>query len=517
VSNAPGVEGLTIPGVAARAADELGDADGLVGDGAVVSYRRLWFLARLGAAALVDRGVRAGDRVALLADNSPAWAVAHLAILCTGAAVVPISTRWRPVEIDDAVDRARVRILLDADEVGALTQTRATTGARDEVDARLRALSPDDVSHVQLTAGTTGRPKGALLTHRGMVATTREWVRVVGLHRHDHYPVVNPCSHIGGHKTGLLACMIAGATAHPVARFDAEQLRRMITAGEATFLQGPPAMFQALLDAIDATNATGEPAPDGVRVAVTGSANIPPALVRRMKTTLGLDAVHAGYGLTEATGVCTITRADDPLELVTQTSGRAIPGVEARIADPEAAAPTPLPAGTDGEIQVRGVGVMRGYLDDPEATASVMRPDGWLATGDIGVLDADGNLAIRDRLTDMVVVGGFNVYPAELERVLGEHPAVGQAAVVGVPDADKGEVPVAFVVAAAPDGGRAEPPDADALLDHLRERLASYKQPRHLWFVDALPMTPVPKVDKVALAAEARARLARPADGISGR
>ena len=197
-------------------------------------------------------------------------------------------------------------------------------------------------------------------------------------------------------------------------------------------------MFQSLLDRIDAS---GAPAPDSVRVAVTGSANIPPALVRRMKDGLRLDAVHAGYGLTETTGVCTMTRADDPLELVTQTSGRAIPGVEVRI-------DTDSPDG-DGEILIRGVGVMRGYLEDPDATAEVMRPGGWLATGDVGALDVQGNLTIRDRLTDMVIVGGFNVYPAEIERVLGEHETVAQAAVVGVPDPDKGEVPVAFVVAAS--------------------------------------------------------------------
>jgi acyl-CoA synthetase (AMP-forming)/AMP-acid ligase II len=226
-------------------------------------------------------------------------------------------------------------------------------------------------------------------------------------------------------------------------------------------------------------------------VGVTGSANIPPALIVRMRDTFGLDAVHAGYGLTEATGVCTMTRADDPLALVTETSGRAIPGVEVRVVAP------------DDEIEVRGVGVMLGYLDDPDATAAVMRPGGWLATGDVGALDADGNLSILDRLHDLVIVGGFNVYPAEIERVLAEHPAVAQAAVVGVPDDARGEIPVAFVIPSA----TATDTRADALLAFVRERLASYKVPRHVWLVDELPLTPVPKVDKVALAADARARL----------
>lgn len=484
----PGAEPSTIPGAAARAARDHGSAAALVAGATTVSFAALWHRARAGAAVLVDRGVEPGDRVGLLADNSVPWAVAHLAVLCARAAVVPLSTRWRPAEISDALDRLRCRIVLDADDVDALSRTRPSAHAVATVERRLGALAPDSVSHVQLTAGTTGRPKGALLTHRGMVATTTAWVDVVGLRAGDRYPIVNPCAHIGGHKTGLLACLLAGATAFPIARFDAAALHRLIVGREITFLQGPPAMFLALLDAVERHAAGDSPAPRTVRVAVTGSANIPAALVLRLKDTFTLDAVHAGYGLTEATGVCTITRADDPIDLVTRTSGRPIPGVEIRIAEP------------DDEIQVRGVGVMEGYLDDPDATAAVLRPDGWLATGDVGALDADGNLSILDRLTDLVIVGGFNVYPAEVERVLAAHPAVAEAAVVGVPDDDKGEVPVAFVVARAP-------LDVAALLDHARARLASYKQPRHVWFVDALPLTPVPKVDKVALVAEARARL----------
>jgi len=496
----------TIPGVAERAAQRFGDDDALVGeDGSVVRFGALWFLARLGAAALVDQGTEPGDRVALLADNSPAWAIANLAILSAGAAVVPLSTRWRDAEVDEVLERARCRVVLRADDAAALTQTRPSSGARAEIDRRLRALSADDVSHVQFTAGTTGRPKGALLTHRGMVSTTQEWVKIVGLRRTDRYPVINPCSHIGGHKTGLLACMVAGATAYPIARFDPAAIRALITRDAISFLQGPPAMFQGLLDAID-TSATK--APDSVRVAVTGSANIPPALVMRVQQALGLDAVHAGYGLTEATGVCTITRADDPLDLVTRTSGRPIPGVEVRIVDPDDPTAAPLPTGAEGEIRVRGAGVMQGYLDDRAATAQVIDAHGWLATGDVGVVDAQGNLAIRDRLKDMVIVGGFNVYPAEIERVLGEHPAVAQVAVVGIPDAALGEVPVAFVVPEAKAASRDLDPDADAdadaLIAFLRERLASYKVPRTVWFVDELPLTAVPKVDKVALAARAR-------------
>jgi len=492
-------DATTIPGVVERGAHRFTADDALVGeDGAAIEYHRLWFEALMGAAALVERGVQPGDRVALRADNSPEWAIASLAIHCAGGAVVPLSTRWTDAEVHDILERARCATILADHDLPLHARNgdsppRAARGTDEpailtEVERRIRALRPDDVSHVQFTSGTTGRPKGALLTHGGMVTTTREWVRVVGLRHRDRYPIVNPCSHIGGHKTGLLACWCAGSTAYPIARFDPQRLRSLIERDGITFLQGPPAMFQALLDAIDADTM---PPPSSVRVAVTGSANIPPALVVRMTETLQLDAVHAGYGLTEATGVCTITRADDPLEVVTRTSGRPIPGVEVRVVDPDG---HPLPPGNDGEIQVRGPGVMRGYLDDPHATAEVIDPQGWLATGDVGGLDADGNLAIRDRIKDMVIVGGFNAYPAEIERVLCEHPAV-------VPSAADRD-PASTHASIAADASSLA--DADTLISWVRERLASYKVPRAIWFVDDLPLTAVPKVDKVALAASAR-------------
>jgi acyl-CoA synthetase (AMP-forming)/AMP-acid ligase II len=275
-----------------------------------------------------------------------------------------------------------------------------------------------------------------------------------------------------------------------VARFDAPALADLVEQDAITFLQGPPAMFQGLLDAVTADDRSP---PTSVRVAVTGSANIPPALVRRMQATLTLDAVHAGYGLTEATGVCTITRADDPLEVVTRTSGRPIPGVEVRTVNDGS-------HGEDeGEILVRGPGVMVGYLDDPEGTAAVIDAQGWLHTGDAGALVTGGNLEIRDRVKDMVIVGGFNAYPAEIERVLGEHAGVRHAAVVGVPDERLGEVPVAFVVRTAD-----RPPTDTELIAFVDERLATYKVPRAVYFLNELPMNAIPKVDKVVLANLAR-------------
>jgi len=486
----------TIPGVLAHAAATWPDATALYDDaGDPITFGSLQTRVHIAAAALVARGLEPGGRVALTAPNTAAWAVANLAVLTAGGVVVPLNHRSRAAEQQEILDRAgcafelRVRELM---EFAAAPTGRDAHSSYSELATR--APTPDAVSHVQFTSGTTGLPKGVMLTHRGMVETTRAWVEIVGLGPGDRYPVVNPFSHIGGHKTGLLAALVAGATVYPVGSFDASAVATLVDREAITFLQGPPAMFQGLLDAVIAR---GTPPPTSVRVAVTGSANIPPALVARMQATLTLDAVHAGYGLTEATGVCTITRAGDPLDVVTRTSGRAIPGVEVRIRDARA-------AGDEGEILVRGPGVMRGYLDDDAATAAAIDADGWLATGDVGALDPDGNLEIRDRLKDMVIVGGFNAYPAEIERILAEHDGVQQVAVVGVPDERLGEVPVAFVVR-APN----HPPTDAQLLDFTRERLATYKVPRAIFFLNELPMNAIPKVDKVVLANVARELITR--------
>jgi acyl-CoA synthetase (AMP-forming)/AMP-acid ligase II len=238
---------------------------------------------------------------------------------------------------------------------------------------------------------------------------------------------------------------------------------------------------------------------DSLRVGITGAAVIPPTLVRDMLGVLRLQLVVTAYGLTETTGVCTMTRPGDPVEVVAETSGRPITGVDVRIVD---ATGTPVPTGTRGEISVRGIGVMRGYLDDRAATEATVH-DGWVATGDVGFIGGDGNLRIVDRLKDMVVVGGFNVYPAEVERALLEHDSVAQAAVIGLPDERMGEVPGAFVVA-TPGAGV----DVPSLVDFLGQRLAKFKVPRTVWVVERLPLNAAGKVAKAELRTDAASRLA---------
>jgi acyl-CoA synthetase (AMP-forming)/AMP-acid ligase II len=512
----------TIPGVVERSAAQYAGQPALVGEGTTITYDELLGQVREGAGALIGAGVAAGDRVALWAPNTTEWAVASLAILFTGATVVPVNTRYTAVEAADLVARAGCRVILAE---GALQgrslalQASGMTGASlvvslgprvlpridswsafvgassagAEVERRLAALTPADVSHVQYTSGTTGLPKGAMLRHGAMVETTARWGDVVGLTIGDHYPVVSPFSHISGHKTGLLACLLAGATAFPLANFDPDIFAGVVADRGVTVVQGPPTLFHTLVERAR----DGADGLDTLRVGVTGAAVIPPTLVRDMRDVLGLEVVVTAYGLTETTGVCTMTRPEDPAKVVAETSGRPIAGVDVRIVDE---AGDPVPPGERGEILVGGIGIMKGYLDDAAATSEVVR-DGWLATGDVGWVGEDGNLRIVDRIKDMVVVGGFNVYPAEVERVLLEHVAVSQAAVIGLPDERMGEVPGAFVVPTP--GGVIDVP---SLVAFLGERLAKFKVPRSVWVVDRLPLNAVGKVAKAELRSNAATR-----------
>ena len=416
------------------------------GDGEV-SYQALLDSVRDVAAGVIEAGVQTGEAVAIWAPNSIEWAVVSLGALFAGAVVVPLNTRYTAVEAAEIIDRSSCRLVFVAgaflgrsltDELAALPgdlrvvslgpgpRTAGTplaafaesaSSRSGELDRRLGALQPADISHIAYTSGTTGRPKGAMLRHDAMVRTTLEWCGVTGLRAGDRYPIVSPLSHIGGHKTGLLATITAGATAFPFATLDIAQLVGAIEDHGFTFLQGPPTMFHALVAA--ARSAAGHDFAS-LRVGVTGAATIPPSLIRELLDVVGIQAVFTAYGLSESTGVCTITSAADPVEIVAETSGRPIPGVEVRTVDPEGRT---LATGEQGEIAVRGINVMAGYLDDPAATALAVR-DGWLYTGDIGWIGDDGCLRIVDRLKDMVIVGGFNVYPAEIERVLLEHPAL---------------------------------------------------------------------------------------------
>jgi len=349
---------------------------------------------------------------------------------------------------------------------------------------------PGDVSDILFTSGTTGRSKGAMTAHRQSLAVARAWAECGGLTPADRYLVVNPFFHSFGYKAGILACLVSGATLVPQLVYDAGAALALIASERITVLPGPPTIYQTILD---------HPARDSrdlssLRLAVTGAATVPVALIERMRRELTFDTVLTAYGLTEAV-VATMCRPGDDPRTVAATSGRAAAGFEVRIAGPdgdEAAKP-----GEPGEILLRGPNLMLGYAGDADATRAAIDAGGWLHTGDIGRLDADGYLTITDRLKDMYICGGFNVYPAEVEQVLARLDGVAESVVIGVPDDRLGEVGKAYVLTRP---GHAL--DEAAVLAFCRERLAGYKVPRQVVFRGDLPRNPSGKVLKRVLREE---------------
>ena len=519
----------TIPDVVAQAARRWPDAEALVEGDERLTFTQLAARAGEATSALLASGIRPGDRVAIWAPNSAAWVVAALGVLGAGATLVTVNTRFKRAETHHVLRTSGARLLLtvtdllgtdlvtligDTADLPDLAEVVAldTTTARDDctpwptVLARAGAGEPvtttppdtthpvtaDDVAAVLFTSGTTGAPKGAMLTHGAAVRAYTAWASVVGLRAGDRYLVVNPFFHCFGLFAGILAALVEGATIIPHPVFDVPAVMRRVDEERVTMLPGPPAIYQSFLDHPDA----GRFDLSSLRLAVTGGAPVPVELIRRMRDELTFTTIVTGYGLTESTGIATMCRHDDPDDVIATTAGRAIPGVEVRVVGDDG---DPLPPGEPGEVVVRGYNVMRGYTGDPAATAETIDAEGWLHTGDVAVMDGDGNLRITDRRKDVYIVGGFNAYPAEIENMILAHPAVSQVAVVGVPDGRLGEVGAAFVV---PRPGATV--DGTALIAWCREQMANYKVPRSVHVVDALPLNASGKVLKYEL----RARLA---------
>ncbi len=355
-----------------------------------------------------------------------------------------------------------------------------------ETARRADAVGPDDTSDLIFTSGTTGYPKGAATTHAQSLRTFGTWSSVVGLGAGDRYLIVNPFFHTFGYKAGILACLMAGATVVPEAVFDAGAVMARIAAERISVLPGPPTLYQTLLS--DPRRSDYDLS--SLRLGVTGAAVVPVELVKAMGEELGFTTVLTAYGLTESCGTVTMCRRSDPPEIVANTSGRAIPDLEVQaVVDGR-----PVPAGEPGEIVVRGYTVMSGYWGNEEATAEAIDDEGWLHTGDIGVMDEAGNVTITDRLKDMYVVGGFNAYPAEIEALLRNHEGVAAVAVVGVPDERMGEVGCAYVVPA--EAGSDPDELGRSILSWSRGTMANYKVPRGVVLVDALPVNASGKVLK---------------------
>jgi acyl-CoA synthetase (AMP-forming)/AMP-acid ligase II len=460
-----------------------------------------------------------------------------MAVARAGGVLVPVNTRFKGAEAAYVLRKARARLLFVVDgfldtaysaslaaeelpdlaEIVDLVAARApfvtgfdellARGGGDiaasveadlqaEVDRRSAAVGPGDVAAVMFTSGTTGHPKGVQVRGGAVIRAFDGWARSLGVCEGDPYLLVNPYFHAFGFNAGIVVCLLRGALNLPVAVYDPGEVLATIERERVAVVPGPPALFQGLLNHPDLSRHDTS----SLRACVTGAASIPVELVVALRERLGFATVMTAYGMTETSGLVTYTLPGDRPEVVATTSGRVMDDVEVRIVDAGGADVQP---GTEGELLVRGYQVTPGYLDDPEQTAAAIDPDGWLHTGDIAVMDEAGYIDITDRKKDMFIVGGFNAYPAEIERVLVEHPLVGMVAVVGVPDERLGEVGAAFVVPSP--AGR---PDPDEIVAWCRERMANYKVPRYVWLIDALPLTASNKVRKPELRRHASERLA---------
>ncbi|GAA4888340.1 FadD3 family acyl-CoA ligase [Ferrimonas pelagia] len=515
VHNSSVAEAKTIPQMIARAAQAFGDRIAIDDHGKIITYLELDQLRRQAAKATIAAEIQPGDRIAIWAPNVWEWIVASIGAQSAGAALVPLNTRMKGSEAgyvlnasgskilfsigdflgkhypsmlegEDLPDLKRIVELRSGDQWQAFLDSGSTISDAELVD-REAQVTPGSMSDLLFTSGTTGAPKGVITGHEQNLKVIADWSGVVGLEPGDRYLIVNPFFHSFGYKAGWLAALLRGCTILPHPVFDAKAILDRIVRERIQILPGPPTLYQSILADPDLAQYDLS----SLKVAITGAAAIPISMIQQMREILGFERVLTAYGLTEVCGFATICRSDDSAEIIATTSGRAMPGVEVQCVDRDG---NEVPRGEAGEVVVRGPNVMQGYLNNPEATADTIDPQGWLHTEDIGVMDAAGNLKITDRLKDMLISGGFNVYPAEIENSLCNYPGVAQAAVIGIADERMGELPKAFLV-----------PKPGAQLDEAeviawcRQNMANYKVPRQVALVDSLPMNASGKVLKFEL------------------
>ena len=477
-----------------------------------LTYAELLERVREFAAALVASGFEVGGRVAIWSPNSYHWPIAALGVQYAGGVLVPLNTRYTATEAVDVIERSQVSAVvvsgefLGVDHAAELLAghrsslpdlvvrvpldgsaqapegrvdwpdfvARATAETRAEADRRAEAVAPEDISDILFTSGTTGKSKGVLAEHQQTIAGARAWGANGLLSPSDRYLMVNPYFHTFGYKAGILPSILFGTTMIPLAVYSPAEAMRVVESERATVFPGAPTIFQTILD----DPARTDHDLSALRLVVTGAAIVPVVLIERIQRDLGVDTVITAYGQTESSGFITTCTPDDDDVTVATTCGRAFDGMEIALSE-------------QGEVLTRGAMVMRGYLDDPSATEATIDADGWLHTGDVGVIDEHGNLRITDRLKDMFICGGFNVYPAEVEQTLARLDGVTETAVIGVPDDRLGEVGRVYVTI-----HDAAHLTEDDVLSYARTHLANFKVPRSVVFVDAFPRNASGKILK---------------------
>ena len=514
----------TIPALMRHAAARRGDHPALVSqiDGAI-SYRELDRQADLVAKALIADGAQPGDRAVIWAPNMWEWVAIAIGIQRAAGVMVPLNTRLKGAEVSDIVRRgAIVRLFSIGNFLGryypVMLKDEAMPGLRRRIILRARPdelgegesrfedfmalaegisdaqlaereaiVTPDTLADLMFTSGTTGAPKGALFDHRRSLGGGRAWVNIAQQTPDDRYVCFGPFSHNASYKAGWVASLMAGSTLYWPEAYDPVSVLDLVANNRITVMPAPPTVFQEML----AFPSWRDWDISSWRFMSTGSTVVPIELMKRLQAETPIQAITTGYGMTECCGSATHTRPGDPMERVAYTVGTAIPGTEIRVAGPDG---RPLPVGEPGEVLIRDDKLLIEYMDNPEATRATLDTDGWLHSGDVGFLDADGYLKLTDRLKDMYIVGGFNVYPAEIEKQMTGLPGIHQSAIIGVDDQRLGEVGHAFIVRSA-----GSTITADEVIGWAKANLANYKVPRGVTFLDALPMNSSGKVIKYAL------------------
>ena len=506
------VRETTVGGVLRTTAEASPDQLAIIEGCAVPAERRQWTYQELEAdAETAARALRQrfepGERIAVWAPNIPEWIILEFAAALAGLTLVTVNPAYRPSELAYVLNHSgAVGIFLVPEfrspmgefleqvrpEIPQLREAILFTEwdsflASAPATVELPPVASNDIAQIQYTSGTTGFPKGARLRHRGLTNNARFYTGRIGLQQGDIYVNPMPLFHTAGCGMGVLGAVQRAAVNIPVFAFDPALVLELCETYEAKFLLGVPTMLIALLEHPDfATRDLS-----ATRVAVSGGSPVPAELVRRLEKEL--DATFSVvFGTTECSPLVTQARLDDAADDRAETLGQPLPQTEVRVADP--ATGETVPVGALGELQARGYLVMDGYHEAPEATASAIDGDGWYHTGDLASMDDRGYFRIEGRLKDMIIRGGENIYPREIEDVLFSHPGVAEVAVVGAPDDHWGEVVAAFVRAVP-----GESLTAEELRAYCREQLAPYKTPTHWRFVEEFPLTPSGKIQKYKL------------------
>ena len=516
-----------------RTAARFGDREALVDSAAGKRWSYSEFVADVDAFALgmLRAGITKGDRVGIWAPNCWQWVLVQYATAKIGAILVNINPAYRSHELQYVLEQAGVRMLVsaptfktsdyaqmietvrpncpDLEDVVLLDSPRwdelvdfgraALTEDRAPLDAAQASLSPDDPINIQYTSGTTGFPKGATLSHHNVLNNGFFVGELCHYTERDRVCIPVPLYHCFGMTMGNLACTSHGATiVLPAPGFDPAATLSAVAEEKCTSLYGVPTMFIAELadpgfDNYDLSS---------LRTGIMAGSPCPVEVMKQVIDRMGMSEVSICYGMTETSPVSTQTRSDDSIERRVSTVGRVGPHLEVKIVDPVTG--LTVPRGEPGELCTRGYSVMLGYWDQPDKTAEAIDAARWMHTGDIGVMDEDGYVSVTGRIKDMVIRGGENIYPREIEEFLYTHPDILDAQVVGVPDTKYGEELMAWI--RMREG--AEPLDAESLRAFCTGKLAHYKIPRYVHVVDEFPMTVTGKVRKVEMREQAIALLA---------